>query len=335
MRLVMLATGPFSAPTLRALYAAEHQVAALVTQPLRAAKGRQEIAPSPLREMATTHGTPILDPVDVNTPESRQALAALAPELLVVVDYGQILAPETLAVAPLGGINLHGSLLPRYRGAAPINWAIHRGERETGVTVIHMTPRVDAGPSLAQARTPIDPVETAIELEHRLAELGAPLVCQTIAALVAGRATEIVQDPALASKARRLRKTDGEVDWTRSSRQIFDQVRALKPWPKTFTSWHRASGEPFRLILDRVTIRQADSLLAGTPVTQTAVPGTVVVAQGNDLVLACGNGWLALEQVQPSGKRVLAAGEFLRGYPVRPGDRFGPDDELTSRTPNP
>jgi methionyl-tRNA formyltransferase len=271
-----------------------------------------------MREVAQAHGTPVIDPEKINTDEARAALAALSPDLFVVADYGQILAVETLAIARLGGINLHGSLLPKYRGAAPINWAIYKGDQETGVTVIHMTPRVDAGPAIAQARTAIDPDENAVELEHRLAELGAPLICQALDQLAAGPVESLPQDPALASPARRLRKTDGEVDWNRSAQSIRNQVRALEPWPRTSTSWHRAGGEPLRLILTHVSVR---------PGSTDALPGTVLEAPKGELLVATGDGVLALDEVQPAGKRSLSAGEFLCGYPLRPGDRLGPANQ--------
>jgi methionyl-tRNA formyltransferase len=234
--------------------------------------------------------------------------------LLIVADYGQILSPETLAVAPLGGINLHGSLLPKYRGAAPINWALYQGERETGVTVIHMTPRIDAGPCLAQAATPIDAEETAVELEARLAELGAPLVCGAIDDLQAGRAAALPQDPAQATSAPRLKKTDGEVDWSRPAAAIKNQVRAMEPWPKTYTWWLRRGGEPMRLILGRVTVIDESA---------DAPPGTVVRSDGNELVVATGEGLLKITQLQPAGKRLLSAEEFLRGYPLTAGEALG------------
>ncbi len=192
-------------------------------------RGKVVAAASPVREEAARRKTLILDPEDVNTAEAGARLAELAADLFVVADYGQILSAETLALAPRGAINLHGSLLPKYRGAAPINWAIYRGELETGVSTIHMTPRVDAGPVLAQARMPIDPDENAIELETRLAELGAPLVLQTIAAIESGSAAALPQDLALATKARRLRKTDGAIDWSRPALAIKNQVARCNP----------------------------------------------------------------------------------------------------------
>ncbi|HEV3021742.1 MAG TPA: methionyl-tRNA formyltransferase [Pirellulales bacterium] len=315
-RLIMMGTGPFAAPTLEALYGSMHAVLALVTQPARPAHRHRAPLGAPLRELAARHATPVLDPDSVNTDAARAALAAFAPDLFVVADYGQILSPETLAIAKLGGLNLHGSLLPRYRGAAPINWAIYHGDRETGVTVIHMTPRVDAGPCLAQARTPIDDDENAVELEARLARMGAPLVCHAIDLLAAGRAESLPQDADLACPARRLRKTDGAIDWSRPAAAIKNQVRALEPWPKTYTFWRRNAGA-LRLILGRTALR--DDL-------PSAPPGTVVRARGDELIVACGQGLLAIREIQPAGKRMFTAGEFLRGYPLRDGQLFGPEE---------
>jgi methionyl-tRNA formyltransferase len=321
LRLIMMGTGPFAAPTFRALFDTRHRVVGLVTQPLRGARGRQDAPPSPLRSIATQLAVPILDPPSINEPEAQETLRRLQPELFIVADYGQILSPETLAIARLGGLNLHGSLLPKYRGAAPINWAIYRGETETGVTIIHMTPALDAGPCLVQSRTSIAPDETAAELEPRLAELGAPLVCQTIDALQAGQAQPIPQDPALVTKARRLRKTDGEIDWRRSAQQIKNQVRAMQPWPGCYTFWHRPDGPAVRLIVGRVAV--CPSLVA-------AEPGSVLEAAGDRLIVVTGHDAVNLETIQPSGKRPLATAEFLRGYRVEPGQRFGPESLTTS-----
>lgn len=313
MRLIMMGTGGFALPTFHALFRTSHEVAALVTQPIRAERGATV---SPLRGVAKQYGPKILDPADVNAAEARALLVSFEADLFVVADYGQILSAETLGCSRLGGINLHGSLLPKYRGAAPINWAIYHGETETGVSVIQMTPRLDAGPVLAQARLSIEPDETAPQLEARLAELGAPLVCETIDRLEAGTATEIPQDPSLRSKAPRLKKQDGAIDWSRSARQIFDQVRALEPWPKTFTHWLRSGGEPLRLILGEVRPLAADE-------TGDAPAGTVVAAEGDELAVAAGQGLLAIQSMQPAGKRMQSTAEFLRGYPVRVGDRMG------------
>jgi len=320
MRVVMMGTGPFAVPSFRALYGSRHEVLALVTQPLRPAVGNKPPPPSPMRRVAQEHGTPIFDPPSVNTPEARQMLTELRPDLFVVADYGQILTVETLALAPLGGINLHGSLLPRYRGAAPINWAVFNGDAETGVTVIHMTPRIDAGPAIAKAVTPIGPDENALELEHRLAELGAPLVVETLDRLAVGPVESLVQDASLRSPARRLRKTDGEVEWQRHATAIRNQVRALEPWPRTSTSWLRPEQPPLRLILGQVSVAAAD----GTAPAETP-PGTVVAADSTGIVVATGGGLLVIERLQPAGKRMMTAGEFLLGYRMAAGELLGPE----------
>ncbi len=312
----MVGTGPFGVPTYRGLYETHHTVVALVTAPLRAARGKPQEA-SALRDIAHEHGTAIYDPESINTPEARIRLREYRGDLLVVCDYGQILSAETLATTRLGGINLHGSLLPKYRGAAPINWAIYHGEAQTGVTVIHMTPRVDAGPCIAQAATDIDPDETAVELEVRLAEMGAWLVRRAIDALEAGRLEALPQNPALASRAPRLKKSDGLIDWSRGAAAIRNQIRAFQPWPKSFTFWHRSEGEPLRLILDAVDVEERSE--PGGP------PGSVVETGPEHLAIAAGQGLVLPQCIQPAGKRPMNAAEFLRGYRIKPGERFGPE----------
>jgi methionyl-tRNA formyltransferase len=270
-----------------------------------------------MRDLAHEHTTPIFDPENINTPESQEQLSQFNPDLMVVCDYGQILASPTLATAQLGGINLHASLLPKYRGAAPINWAIYNGETKTGVTVIHMTPKVDAGPCIGQAETAIDPEETSVDLEKRLAELGAWLVLRTIDALKTGSLEALAQNPALASKAPRLKKTDGLIDWSRPAAAIKNQVRALEPWPKTYTFWHRQIGTPMRLIFGPVAVENHEDHIA------SGVPGTVLEAQEGQLLIAAGSGVVAPKSIQPVGKRLMSIDEFLRGHHVRPGDMFG------------
>lgn len=313
MRLVMMGTGPFAAPMFAALYDTSHQMMALVTQPLRARRKNQEPQTNAMRTIAAAHNTPIYDPEKINTPEAREHLAGYEPDLFVVADYGQILAAETLGVARLGGINLHGSLLPKYRGAAPINWAIYHGDAETGVTVIHMTPRIDAGPAIAQRSTPIGPDENAVELEARLAALGAPLVCEIVDAFARGEVAEAVQNPGGVTKAPRLQKTDGQVDWSRTAQQIKNQVRAMEPWPRTYTTWARSEGEPLRLILGVVEPQVASGVHQ---------PGEVVTAAGSELLVATGDGLLAVHGLQPAGKKMQTTEEFLRGYRMQVGDRL-------------
>ncbi len=269
-----------------------------------------------MRQAATELSLPIFDPESINSPEGHKILQELQADLFLVADYGQILAPSTLALAPLGGMNLHGSLLPRYRGAAPVNWAIHDGQTETGVTVLHMTPRIDAGPSLAQATLTIEPDETAEHLEKRLCQRGGPLVAETVDRFVKGQITPIPQDKAQATQAPRLKKTDGALDWNRAATQLKNQWRALQPWPGCYTYWLRP-GNPLRLIVGSVKIVEPSP-------SEEVTPGTVLSAEPSGIVVACGGrSALLLEQLQPAGKRMLTAAELLRGYPISPGDTMG------------
>lgn len=320
MRILMLGTGPFAVPTFRWLLASAHEVPALVTRPPRASRGGKAEPAGPMQAVAEEHGLPVLMPESINSPEGREAIARWNAELLVVCDYGQILSAETLALAPRGGINLHGSLLPKYRGAAPVNWAVWHGDEETGVTVIHMTPRLDGGPILAVRRTPIGPAETTPELEVRLSELGVDAVIESLDLLAAHPADAVLgekQDQSLATKAPRLAKTDGQVDWSRTAQQIFNQVRALKPWPGTYTNLLREGQPPLRIILEKVSV--ASDLVGDYS------PGEVVHVDKNSLQVATGAGVLSLDIVQPAGKRAMPVGEWLRGCAVRIGDTFGAD----------
>ena len=315
MRLLMLGTGPFAVPTFRALYETRHEIAALVTTPPRTHRGRPVEPICPIRDVARQHGTAIFDPEKINAPEALQRLAGFGADLLVTCDYGQILSSDALAAAHLGGVNLHAALLPKYRGAAPINWAIYHGETTTGATVIHMTPKLDAGPCIAQVRTAIGANETAESLEARLAELGAPLVCQAIEQLESGLSRPLSQDAALASRAPRLKKTDGLIDWTRSATAIKNHVRAMEPWPKTYTFWHRPKCPAVRLILGPVSVIERDAA--------EIIPGTVLEAVGGRLVIAAGQDAVMPASIQPAGKRPMGIDEFLHGHHIRPGERFG------------
>lgn len=316
MRLIMLGTGPFAVPTLRALAASRHEVLLVVTRP---PQGRNATS-SPLQRVGEELGFEAWGPPTVNSAEAQLRLASLTSDLLVVCDYGEILRPETLATSRLGGINLHGSLLPKYRGAAPVQWAILRGEAETGNSVIHMTPGLDAGPILMQQRTPIDPDEDSAELEARLAQMGANAVLEVIDRLETDTAQSISQDASQASKAPRLKKEQGAIDWSRGCQEIKNQVRALRPWPRAYTFWRRGGAEPMRLNIDRVTIveRPASSAAA----TTTPPPGGTVLECSPRLFVAAGDGALAIEELQPAGKRSMPAADFVRGYRIQAGERF-------------
>jgi methionyl-tRNA formyltransferase len=316
MRLIMLGTGPFAVPTLQKLAASRHEIGLVITRP---PKARNETA-SPLQRAGESLNLRVLSPPTVNTPEAQSQLTSLAPDLLVVCDYGEILRPETLNTARLGGINLHGSLLPKYRGAAPIQWAILNGEAETGNSVIQMTPGLDAGPLLAQQRTPIDPDDDAEQLEARLAQMGAEAVLAVVDELESGKAQPIAQDKSLASKAPRLKKEQGAIDWSRTAAEIKNQVRALRPWPRAFTFWRRPGSQPIRVNIDRV-----DTVSAVILSEAAATPGTILDATGR-LLIAAGKGTVEVLQLQPAAKRSMPAAEFTRGYRPAAGDVFGPID---------
>jgi len=315
-RIVMLGTGDFALPTFVHLCATGHRVERLITQPDRPQGRKQELIASPIKRAALERGIPVDQPEDVNAPESLERLRALAPDLLVTAAYGQILSAELLGIPRLGGINLHGSILPAYRGAAPVARAIEHGERESGVTVIRMTPRIDAGGMIAFARTPIDPAETAGALEDRLAALGAPLIANAVAALEAGTVHVLPQEPARVTKAPKLRKEDGLIDWSKPARAVHDKVRAMQPWPVAYTYWQRSEAphaEPVRLILH-----------ATTPDSGQGPPGTVLEAHGGHLVVAAGEGAVRILTIQREGKKPGPVAEFLHGNHVAPGDRMGP-----------
>ena len=319
LRLVVMGTGPFAVPMFERLPAAKRHVLALVTRPDRPVHARGSAVQNPMRT-GSAHGLPVFEPESVNSPEANERLAECSADLFVVCDFGQILSRETLALARLGGINLHGSLLPKYRGAAPIQWAVYHGETETGVSVIHMTPRLDAGPVLVQRATPIGPTETAAELEPRLAAIGADAVQEALAMLSAGKPTTgIVQDQSLASKAPRLKKTDGLVDWRRSAEAIFNQFRACSLGRRFIHSGVRPTARQTFRQCDWFSIQSRSVRRSDSP-----QPGAVVSATP-ELIVASGDGCIAIERIQAAGKRSMPTAEFLRGHAIRPGDRFGED----------
>ena len=321
LRLVVMGTGPFAVPMFRALVDSPHAIVAVVTRPAHAPPGRRP-PPNPMRAAAVAAGLPILDPERVNDPAATAAVAALAPDLLVVCDYGQILAPAVLAAAPLGGLNLHGSLLPRHRGAAPVQWTILEGDPLAGVSVIHMTPALDAGNVIMARAVPVEPRETAAALESRLADLGAGAVLEAIerlqATVAAGQPAAAVgtpQEQEKATRAPRLTKADGVVDWTLPAARIERLRRALEPWPRATTFFTRADGARQRLVLADVEVVSTGS---------AAAPGTVTSTADGRLIVACGAGTaLEITRLVPEGRREMSAAEFLRGSPLAVGARLG------------
>jgi len=318
MKLILFGTGPFAVPSFENLIQSDHEIAALVTRPIADSGKRRKTAENPTRDLGETHGLQILDPLSINTEDSIDALKAFDADLFVVCDYGQILSREALATAKLGGINLHGSLLPKYRGAAPIHWAIYNGDCLTGVTIIHMTPRLDGGPCLVKTETEIGAEETTEQIEPRLAQLGVDAVNQSIAMLQQWDGTSVIgtkQKQSQATKAPRLSKSDGRIDWTRSATEIKNQIRAFQPWPGTFTTWQQRGKPEQRLIIHKATVCSQSG--------SQAQPGEVTLCDKTDLVLQTGQGQLSLDIVQPAGKKPMPIADFLRGNPPPVGTVLG------------
>jgi methionyl-tRNA formyltransferase len=311
LRVVFFGTPEFAVPTLDALLRSRHGVVGVVTQPDRPRGRGQKTSASPVKALAVSAGLPVLQPERLKDPAFLEAFSALRADLGVVAAYGKILTDAVLAIPRLGMINVHASLLPRYRGAAPVHRAIIAGERKTGVTIMRVVKALDAGPMLATVERPIGPDDTSDAVERDLGTLGAALLVATTDALASDGCTETPQNDAEATYAHRLTKEDGIVDWSRSADEVHNLVRGLHPWPHAFTFHHGA-----RLILHRSKVDDAEK--AGG----TDSPGTIVEAHGDRLVVATGNGRLQLTEIQAEGKRPMSARDFLAGHQLAPGDRF-------------
>jgi len=291
-------------PTLEAMLQ-RHQVVAVVTQPDRPAHRGQRLTPPPVKLRAEAAGAPVLQPPRLRDPGWSERLRAIGADVGVVVAFGQILPKAVLDAPARGSINVHASLLPRYRGAAPIAWAIMRGERQTGITTFLMDEGMDTGPMLLTASTPIGEAETAGELSERLSKLGADVLVDTLARLDA--LTPTPQRHEAATLAPRLKKTDGHLDWSRAARELTDWIRGCNPWPGALTA---TPGGPLRIWRARPVPAQA-----------VAEPGTLVVA-AETLAVATGDGLVLPIEVQPESRRAVAWPEFLRGARLSPGARF-------------
>src|SRR5262249_55709712 len=310
VRLVMMGTGAFAQPTFEAILTGSHPVVGLVTQPDRVVgetRGSTRHAEGGLAAIARDRGIPVVQPEKINTPEGVAALKELKPELLVVAAYGQILSREVLAVPAQGGVNVHASLLPKYRGAAPVAWAIYHGETQTGVTIIRMSVHLDAGDILAQEATAIGPEETAGELENRLATIGAQLATRVIEEIAGNRAKGHAQDPALASKAPKLKKENGAIDWNRPAAAVCNQIRAMQPWPTAYTHWFTDGARPERIIILKAgPVTEMPSVSLGM-LTLTGQPPRLLVG-------AAGGQAVEVLELQVAGKRPMQTAEFLRGH---------------------
>jgi len=314
LRVVMMGTGTFALPAFRKLIESSHQIVGLLTQPDRTGKGHHQHV-NPLKELALTQGIPVLQPARANAPESLEQLRSLAADLFVVAAYGQILSADLLAIPRLGAINLHGSLLPKYRGAAPVQYAVWKGETETGVTIFQIEPRLDAGPILGVVTTSILPRETSGQLHDRLAELAGPLALQVVEELEHGTSRPRLQNPGQVTKSPRIKKEEGVIDWQRPAREIGWHVRAMQPWPMPYTFLHLPGRTPLRLL-----ILDVDSV--GWPLSKAASAGTIAVHDGA-LFVRTGDGAVRVNMLQPAGKRAMLASDFLRGTALAEGQMRG------------
>jgi methionyl-tRNA formyltransferase len=310
LRIVFFGTPAFAVPTLEALLASRHAVVAVVTQPDRPRGRGQKTSFAPVKTSAAAASLPVFQPGTLKDGSLAAELAALKADLGVVAAYGKILTDAVLGAPRLGMLNVHASLLPRYRGAAPVHRAVMAGERETGITIMRVVKALDAGPMLATARRPIGTDETSDEIEHDLARIGARLLVTTIDDLLAGGLAETAQAESEATYAARLTKDDGRVDWALTAESIHNLIRGLHPWPHAFTFL-----EGRRFILLRSSASSEDS---------NERPGTILEAAGDRLSVAAGTGVVHVAELQAEGKRPMPVREFLAGHPLRSGTVFRP-----------
>jgi methionyl-tRNA formyltransferase len=319
MRLIFMGTPESAVPTLRRCVEEGHEVLSVWTQPDRPAGRGNKLKAPPVKEYALSQGLLVRQPSKIKTEEALALFTERELDFAVVVAYGRILPPTFLRAPKLGCVNVHFSLLPKYRGAAPVNWAVVRGERETGVTTMLMDEGLDTGAVLLQRPTPIEHDETAPQLLERLSHTGAELLAETLARF--DEITPRAQDDAGATLAPVLRREDGLIDWTRDAFEIERRVRGFQPWPNAHTSYNGR-----RLILWRAEAsgREAGLGDAAPPDEATGAAGTVVVAHGDELVVACGGGTtLRVSELQPEGKQRLKARDFINGSRVKAGERLG------------
>ena len=313
LRIVYFGTPAFAVPTLVSLATSRHQVVGLVSQPDRP-KGRgHRVQVTPTKEVALERGIPVLQPARIRDPEFLERIKALRPDLGVVAAYGRII-PDPLLNAPrLGMINVHASILPKYRGAAPVHRAVMAGETETGVTIMRLVTELDAGPTFAARRRAMGEDETSTEVEQALAVLGADLLIEVVEEIAAGRAVETPQDDSHATFAPKLTKAEGRIDWRLPAQTIHNLVRGLQPWPLAAA----------RLGDVRVLIHRTRKMPPTTAPSQAAQPGSIVVADASGIVVTCGDGLpLQILQLQPEGSRVMSAREYLAGHKIPAGARL-------------
>ncbi len=308
LKIVFMGTPDFAVPSLQALIDSPHEVVAAVCQPDRQRGRGKVLSPPPVKVLAIEHNIPVLQPGSVRTDEFFAQLQSLAPDLLVVVAYGKILPLRLLELPRLGAINVHGSILPKYRGAAPIQWAVINGEAETGITIMQMDAGMDTGDILLVERTPIGPDETAGELFDRLSTMGGATLGSAVDKLAAGRLRPQPQDHPLATTAPMLSKEMGHIDWSLPAQRLQSLIRGLDPWPSAYGF---IDGKRFRFFHPEVVPHQTDE-----------VPGTIVRADNQGLLIATGEDCLLVREIQPEGKKRMEVATCLRGTAIAPLSRI-------------
>jgi methionyl-tRNA formyltransferase len=303
MRILFMGTPAFAVASLRRLVEDGHDVCGVFTQPDKPKNRGMKLQFSPVKEYAVEQGIPVYQPLKVKNEETLELVKSLAPELIVVAAYGKILPEELLNFPRYGSINVHSSLLPAYRGAAPINWAILNSEQETGVSIMYMAKALDAGDVIHTVKTAIDPEENALELTERLALLGAQALSETVPMLADGTASRTPQDEQKQTYAPMLSRELSPIDWTQNAQKIHDQVRGLIPWPCAAAELQGRSFKVYRTAMDEAT---------------TAAPGTVVFADKRGIGVACGDGRvLRILELQEAGAKRMNAPDYLRGHPMK------------------
>jgi methionyl-tRNA formyltransferase len=311
LKLVFCGTPAFAVPSLHALLSDSYfHVAGVVTQPDRPRGRGKKTSSSPVKDAALLAGIPVYQPEKIRSESSLDYFKRLVPDVVVIIAYGQIIPPALISIPRLGWINLHGSLLPKYRGAAPINWAIINGEKVTGLTTMQIDAGLDTGPMLLKYQTGIGPDETVPDLYGQLAEAGAPLIVDTLKKLDRGEITPTPQDNSQASLALPLKKEDGRIDWFLPAPKIYNRIRGLQPWPGVFTTFRGATcriwGKPLK------------------PVAAGGMPGIILPTQEDGLLVICGGSTvLHVEQVQIEGRNRISDREFMNGARIEPGENFG------------
>ena len=318
MRVVFMGTPAFAVPSLEALDNSDHEVVGVVTQPDRP-KGRgQAVVPCPVKELALAKGLPVSQPEKIKSPEFLQQLSDWKPDVIAVTAFGRILPKAILDLPPMGCVNVHGSLLPAYRGAAPIQWALIHGDAETGITTMLMDEGMDTGAVLLQQTVSIEPEETSLELGARLAKVGGALLVETLTRLAERSIVPRAQDHALATLAPLLKKEDGVIDWTQSATEIANRIRGLSPWPGSFT-FHREH----RLIIWKGRI----DAQGGPGRSDGQRPGTILAVGQKSFWVETGQGRLEVLEVQPANKKRMSVEQFLQGHALRVNERLGPRPE--------